>query len=593
MNASRLPAALLLAGFCISLLAQVPAPASPATSAPPEPVLRTNAFTVLVDVVVTDQGVAIHGIDPKRFHVYEDGREQAVTFFEEHHPAASEGPVPHRALPPNYFNNLPVRTPSSAVNVLLLDGLNTPVSDQVNVRKQMLEYVKTIPPGTTMAVFTLASRLRLIQGFTSSISDLTAALEKSKSAPQQSVVLDSSAGNAFDSAIGNLAIMHAPADDLAMIQQFEADVSPAQTGSRVHLTLEALQQLARYLSGVPGRKNLVWFSGSFPVALGPDPGTDSMRNSQSYRDQIEATTEMLAAARVAVYPVDARGMMTLPGFDSSDNGLSSAAGEAVGSPSFAKTNARAMTGDTSSHFTMEVIARNTGGAAFFNTNGFKAAIASAVNNGASYYTLSYVPESKNFNGDFRKIKIKLDNGKYDLAYRSGYYADPPGKPSARGIPQASLMAKAVLHGAPLSTQVLFQTRVLPATDPELKDANLPAGPAGELSTALKQPPHRYVIDLVVDPRTLIFDTTAEGAHTDAIEFTLVSYDPDGRRTNFTDRSVQLSLNPDQYARVMKSGIPVRMALDLPSGENALRIAVHDITGVRVGSLEIPLNVAAN
>lgn len=34
--------------------------------------------------------------------------------------------------------------------------------------------------------------------------------------------------------------------------------------SRVRTTIQALQQLARYLGGIPGRKNLVWFSGSFP-----------------------------------------------------------------------------------------------------------------------------------------------------------------------------------------------------------------------------------------------------------------------------------------------------------------------------------------
>jgi len=57
-----------------------------------------------------------------------------------------------------------------------------------------------------------------------------------------------------------------------------------------------------------------------------------------------------------------------------------------------------------------------------------------------------------------------------------------------------------------------------------------------------------------------------------------------------DRATQLALNADQFAQILKSGIPVRMALDLPAGEGSLRIAVHDILGVRVGSLEIPLTV---
>lgn len=597
MEVSRKAAAIFIATFSLTAVltanAQTPAENAASTSGQPVPVLRTNSFTVLLDVVVTDSNTAVHGIDPKRFHVYENGREQAITFFEEHKPDPTQAAVQHRAMPPHYYNNLPVHPHGSAVNVLLLDGLNTPVTDQLEVRKQMLAYVKTIPSGTTMAVFTLSSRLRMIQGFTSSIADLTATLEKAQSAPQESVALDSSAGNAFDSAIGNLEMMKAPAAAMASIQAFQSDVDAHRTDNRVALTLEALQQLARYLNAVPGRKNLIWFSASFPVAVGPDPGDQSLRNSRSYGEQVRATSDLLSAARIAVYPVDARGLMSLPGFDASDNGLNVVPGGGSGVPRFARQNSQAMTGDTNSHFAMEQIAHDTGGMALFNTNGFKAAVASAVGNGESYYTLSYRPEEKNFNGDFRKIRVKVDDAKYDLAYRSGYYADLPDKPNSLGFSPASLMATATLHGAPLSTQVLFQTRVLPATDSEFKDANLPAGPAGELSAALKGTPHRYIVDLVVDPHTVIFDSSAEGARNASIEFTLVAYDADGKRLNFIDRSTKLALNPGQYAQLMKTGIPVRMALDLPAGEQSLRIAVHDILGVRVGSLEIPLTIGSS
>ncbi len=285
--------------------------------------------------------------------------------------------------------------------------------------------------------------------------------------------------------------------------------------------------------------------------------------------------------------------MSLPGFDASDNGLNPVPGGSTGVPRFARQNSQAMTGDANSHFTMEQIAHDTGGMALFNTNGFKAAVASAIGNGESYYTLGYTPEEKNFNGDFRKIKVKVDDAKYDLEYRSGYYADLPDKPNSLGFSPASLMATATLHGAPLSTQILFQTRVLPATDPEFKDANLPSGPAGELSASLKGLAHRYIVDLAVDPHTVIFDSSADGSQTGSIEFTLVAYDADGKRLNFIDRATKLALNPSQYAQLMKTGIPVRMALDLPAGEQSLRIAVHDILGVRVGSLEIPLTVGSS
>jgi VWFA-related protein len=563
------------------------------SSAQPVPVLRTSSFTVVLDVVVTDSNVAVHEIDQKRFHVYENGREQAVTYFEEHKPDSAASTAKRRTMPPHYYNNLPAHPPGGAVNVLLLDGLNTPVSNQVEVRKQMLAYVKTVPPGTTMAVFTLASRLRMIQGFTSSVADLTAALEKAQSAPQQSVALDSSAGNAFDSAIGNLTMMKAPADEMASIQQFQSDVDAHRTDNRVAITLEALQALARYLNAVPGRKNLIWFSASFPIAVGPDPGDQSLQNSRSYADQVRTTSDLLSTARVAVYPIDARGLMELPGFDSSDNGLNVVPGASSGAPRFARQNSQQMSAETNSHFAMEQIARDTGGLALFNTNGFKAAVATAIANGESYYTLAYTPDAKNFNGDFRKLKVKVDDSRYDLEYRSGYFADAPGAKTSQGVAPTSLMTTATLHGAPLSTQVLFQSRVLPASDPEFKGTPLPPGPAGDMAATMKAPTQAYIVDLAVDPRTLVFESGADGTHKMSLEFALVAYDADGKRVNFVDRKVDLALKDDQFAQLAKSGIPVRMAIDLPLGNNSLRIAVHDVGGVRVGSLEIPLTVGSS
>lgn len=594
-------ASLLTASFFA--VAQTPSAATPAqppsNQAPPanpempEMVLQANTYTVLVDVVVTDRGKAIHGIDPKRFHVYDNGKEQAITFLDEHRPdQGSQAPLKLAALPPHLYNNLPSHSAVSAVNVLLLDGLNTPVANQEEVHKQMLGYLKTIEPGTTMAIFTLASGLRMIQGFTSNVGDLTKALESAKAMPKQSVALDPDGGNAFDSAIGNLSMMQVPAMMMQSIQAFQGDVVAIQTDRRVQLTMEAMQQLARYLSAVPGRKNLIWFSGSFPIVLGPDSSQDPMRNSRSYGEQVQITSELLSAARVAVYPVDARGQMSLPGFDVTDGGLSATAGGGDGSPAFARQNNQAMTSAATEHFTMEQLAEMTGGMAFFNTNGLNTAVASAIDNGASYYTIGYVPVSKDFNGDFRKIKVKLDDSKYELAYRRGYYADPPGKRSSHGLGSSSLMATATLHGAPPSTQILFQARVLPAADPMFKDVKLPEGPAGDLSAALKGPAHRYIVDMAVDPRTLAFDTKPGDIREAAIEFTLVAYDAEGKRVNFVDRATRLSLSPDQYAHLMASGVPVRMALDLPAGEGSLRIAVHDIEGVRVGSIEVPLLVSA-
>ncbi len=64
--------------------------------------------------------------------------------------------------------------------------------------------------------------------------------------------------------------------------------------------MDALQQLARYLSAIQGRKNLIWFSGSFPIPFDRNPNRPlpflAVRN---YEDEIRKTRQFLTAARAA------------------------------------------------------------------------------------------------------------------------------------------------------------------------------------------------------------------------------------------------------------------------------------------------------
>src|SRR5208337_5144246 len=74
---------------------------------------------------------------------------------------------------------------------------------------------------------------------------------------------------------------------------------------------EAMRGLARAVSGYPGRKNLIWLSGSFPIQIEPDPASpDEFRNMRSFQDQIRTTSSLLATSRVAIYPVDVRGLQS-------------------------------------------------------------------------------------------------------------------------------------------------------------------------------------------------------------------------------------------------------------------------------------------
>ncbi len=253
-----------------------PPPTNPATNAPVAgTVLRAQSKLVLVDVVVTDHDKPVKGLERNRFHVFEDGHERPIASFDESQPPPSVTIAQPPELPPNTYSNVPAYPETGAVNVLLLDALNTPMADQEQVRRQMIHYLGMIKPGTEMAVFTLSSRLRMAVGFTTDIGKLRLALDNRKSLPRSTGDVGAGDGESISSTLTQMATGVGNANLLGSalvgeITDFAADMKTYETDQRVPMTLDAFRQLARYLAAVPGRKNLIWFAGSFPINLGPD-----------------------------------------------------------------------------------------------------------------------------------------------------------------------------------------------------------------------------------------------------------------------------------------------------------------------------------
>ena len=80
----------------------------------------------------------------------EDGKPQTIDFFEEHTPHAlpPDALLPLPKMPPNVYTNVPQVPLNDAVNVLLLDSLNTDVQDQAYVHQQIMDFLKKMEPGT-------------------------------------------------------------------------------------------------------------------------------------------------------------------------------------------------------------------------------------------------------------------------------------------------------------------------------------------------------------------------------------------------------------------------------------------------------------
>jgi VWFA-related protein len=583
------------------------------------PTLKAKAQLVVVDVVVTDSSHRpVHGLKASDFTLSEGNLPQTLSHFEEHASlnaadAARFAAMP--AMPPGVFTNYTPAPLNGSVNLLLLDALNTPMRDQTYVRQQLLAYLKSIPAGTRIAIFGLNSKLLLLQGFTSDPDELKAAMTASKS--KGSPLLDDQ--------VGGSGIQSSPADKLEdqmkgmpidprvieNMREFEAKQQSAQLKTRAQITLDAMNTIARYVANIPGRKNLIWFSGSFPINILPDINEHfeikegNLHNPfaamESSADEFRETVNLMARSQVAVYPIDARGLMSSPLYEAS---AGKNYDQRQGPGQMLEDEDRFFNDTTSEHSTMREMADATGGRAFANTNGLTEAVASAIDEGSNFYTLTYTPTDSEWNGTLRKIKVQLSRPGVSLTYRKGYYADDPNKIKSASAAPADTAAKAggspisqateraaMMRGAPTPSQVIIKVGVLPMPANQSEDK---AGPGSIPAAKTHGPYRRYAVNYAIDPADITFLKNPDGKIRADFDLIIFVFDRDGVLVNSLGNRVQIVATLEQVKQMAAQGIYQHVEISTPTqGEYFLRIAVHDVYHDRYGAVEVATSQLKN
>jgi VWFA-related protein len=562
------------------------------------PTFKAKARLVLLDIVVTNnKGEPVTGLKKEDFELFEDGKPQSVSTFEEYKGAPpSQTKLP--PMPPNVYTNFPLVQTADSVNVILLDALNTPTSDQVYVHSQMIKYLKTIPPRTRVAIFTLASRLRMLQGITTDSSLLLAAINNTKAGPTPSALRASTVESDADQsrveflrkedqapASSNQTLAQAAVEPINATRQFLNDTALFQTESRISMTLEAMQQLARFLAEIPGRKNVIWLSGSFPAAIVPDSDlTDPFSGAGSFQEEIRKTTNLLTSAQISLYPVGAEGLTSELAFQANNREISERRGN-VSMQDTLQESRKASIDLDASHASMEQLARETGGQAIYNTNGLNDALSRVVNNGTRYYSLTYSPSNANMDGKYRHIQVKLVSRKETLAYRRGYYGQDAHTDSGQRKNLDPLM-QLMGRNLPDYTQILYKVLVQP-TNPQPAAGAACAGSNADL----KGPITRYAVDFAVSVQDLRIELGPDGSRHGNIEIMLVAYDRQGEPLNLVVGRSELRIPVKDYANVQRAGLQIHKEIDIPKGGVFLRTGIYDRRSSIAGTLGVPLRSA--
>lgn len=541
--------------------------------------LKSTTRAVVVDVLVTGSGAEPIGkLTQKDFLVFEDGKQQRIDFFEEHSSAGKQSVADFPPLPPHVFTNQPAVAPDDAVSVLLLDNLDTEQSDQVQARKNVAAFLANLEPGMRVAIYTLNARLQLLQGFTANRDGLRAAIESKAAIPQKNLNMPSRNDMLEDKEALSMA---GDAQSRTAEERSLREYAGMQQSQQATLTLTALQQLARALTAIPGRKNLVWFASTFPLSLFPEGDNRSALvafHGHELPGALRDTVNLLTTARVALYPVSARGIME-------DRTMNADSGGQPNGDDFEQHPFKESAAIRANTAIMNQLATDTGGRAIYTTNDVGAALSKDVQNSAQYYTLAYTPTNTKTDAAFRSIEVKLATGKYKLAYRRGYFADA-GPATAAKVPSDPL-APLLTPGLPNATQIVYRIRVTPQPPPAAEAPR--AGGNAKLTGQVT----RYKVEFMIPTDRLSFTTSQTGTHDAKIRLAIVGYGPDGKPANWTGGAMNLSLDDASFSKAQRTGIVAPMEIDLPKADLSLSTGIWDTSSLHAGTLQVEVNPDAD
>lgn len=347
----------------------------------PSTVLKATTRLVVVDVVATDdKGEPISWLTAKDFKVIEDGREQELRVFEFQHPSQSPGTAVAGAakLPANVFSNIPTYKPGSAMNVILLDVLNTAVPRQTFVRDELLHFLEKQPLAGPTAIYILGGGLHLVQDFTDDSQALRAAADRLHS--KGSALMDNpAAGPEMKVPLAG----GMPPQLQAAARAHEQEAKDFNTGEQVQITLAALASLAQRLAPYPGRKNVIWISDAFPFYINPRSASQSIAGN-TYRQEASKADAVLMDSQVAIYPIDAHAEQVA---SLDDIGFGKVYGIQIMHGEPLQLASKDMGERLAVRSTMNELAEETGGQAFYNTNSIDLALRKSMDDGSTYYTL--------------------------------------------------------------------------------------------------------------------------------------------------------------------------------------------------------------
>ena len=532
---------LLCGGLAASLvLAQAPMPPKD-----DQVILRSTTRLVQVSVVVHDHKGPVADLKKEDFQIKDDGKVQNIAMFS----VESNGKLPSAPakLPPNIFTNELAQRPGtpSSVTIILLDALNTHWQDQTYARQQVIKFLQTLQPGDRVGLYTTPP-LRVLHDFTTDSSSLLKALQGYKG----QLLPDLAASEGEPMAMGTEG---AALNDFFMGRGGSGAERDFYTINRVKGTLKTIEFIADHLSSLPGRKNLIWVSGGFPMDIGfsEQAMRDPSRQQYIFNEEMDRTIRAINNANMSIYPVDARGLVVDARFSAENQKIDLQPKLGMGPV-------------VKNQQTMQELASRTGGRAYYNTNDLKNAIRDAISDAEVTYTIGYYPAGEHFDSKFHKIDLKVvDRSGLNVRYRKGYFDQPP-------APQDPKLRRTELNDAVWSP--------------------IDASALGMVVGMTPNPRDRSKIDVFVkiDAKSISLEPQADHWQ-GRLDLLFVQKNDQGKQFNGQEDTMDLNLQRANYDKVVKDGLIYHKQVTIAPQAKMLRVVVRDAPSGTMGSVTVPFD----
>lgn len=539
------------------------------------PTFTSRADLVLVPVQVRRHGEHVPGLSKDSFTVQQDGREQKVTVFEEVRTTTER--LKRARLPKGEFSNeLLGNAETARYTVIAIDKINTTTMDMIRLREGLFKFLgQAVDNGEPIRLVAInPTSIQILQDFTTDPRALAAALKGSKTPAGRETpgdpnfnewIKEMDVAASIEADSGNQDV----SDAILRALDTQKETEQRQIAFRDRLSrlssLEALQQVALSLAGLPGRKSLVWASSGYPFASmatefrdSRNPVTpsgvryqgDSLLEASSLD---EYTTHLLNTANIAVYPVDARGIINTA-YQVMDPSRK------YSPTSSEKESAQARNQDVITTF--EHLAAATGGKPCFERPDLSGCFKDALEDSRDYYMVGYYIDRRKSQPGWHRINVKVAEKGVSVRSRNGFIQTKFTPEQTRSTDmQLGLGSRLLDPGIP------FRGRWTETTAKgDKKVVGLELHIAGTAAIVSPQQP-RLSLDIAA-----------------------VARKPDGSVAGEFAQHLEKQLQAEAIATIQDTGITYKNRLEVPPGMYVVRLVIRDDVSGRMGSLSTLLKV---